>query len=237
MAANLQKEPTMNKLNIFGIILASLTHLVGTESYAQLDLFSPIEVMREQHCLDHPELINEPTCAKYYRRNPSRVPHPSPSAPKPRSTVAPRPSSNLDSAADALFEQGKLQLEQGNYQGAMIIFNRVIAINPKDAQAYVGRGSARYVLRDFQGALEDANRAIRLDSSLANAYAVRCNARQELREYQGALEDANRILILSPTNPTRYFFRATVRYALGEYQGALEDANRSVHLALYQRLN
>lgn len=80
----------MNKLRYLGMIVPALAPLMATSSQAQLDLFSPIEVMQEQHCLDHPELVNEPTCAKYYRRHPVRVRRSNMTTPgtRPRSTTA-----------------------------------------------------------------------------------------------------------------------------------------------------
>ena len=74
----------MNKLRLLGIILAVFSPLVATVSNAQLDLFSPVEVGLEGYCLEHPELRNDPSCAKFYRRNPTGLKRPN--ATTPRST-------------------------------------------------------------------------------------------------------------------------------------------------------
>ncbi len=272
----------MLKLKYIWIIPAFLAPLVATKSNAQLDLFSPVEVMREQHCLDHPELINEPSCKKYYRQNPRRVNRPNSAnnscrrvitrleelhrqgvtqatvqlpgagtitdspddliddvqamcdrnsnAIAPTLTVAPQTPSNPSSSSDNLYEQGNRLFEQGNYQGALVAFNQVIAINPENAEAYVSRSYARYVLRDYREALEDANRAISLNSSLVNAYAVRGIVHHALRNYQGELADANLIIRLDRSSTLGYMNRSGARYALGNYRGALADASQAVRL-------
>ncbi len=76
----------MNKLKLLGIILASLSPLVATDGDAQLDLFSPVEVGLEGYCVDHPELRNDSSCEKYYRRNPAELTRPNTTTPK-RSSV------------------------------------------------------------------------------------------------------------------------------------------------------
>ncbi|MBI4232355.1 tetratricopeptide repeat protein, partial [Candidatus Peregrinibacteria bacterium] len=44
--------------------------------------------------------------------------------------------------------------------------DKAIELNPNDAEAYLGRGNAKYHLGDYEGAIKDYERAIQLNSSL-----------------------------------------------------------------------
>lgn len=76
----------MNKFKLFGVILASLSPLIATDSQAQLDLYTPVQSGVASFCLNNPHLRNDPNCARYYKRSPTRGTRPNASAPRPRST-------------------------------------------------------------------------------------------------------------------------------------------------------
>ncbi|PSB02338.1 hypothetical protein C7B64_13675 [Merismopedia glauca CCAP 1448/3] len=227
-----QEESIVKKIPLFGLVLASLTPLMPTTANAQITIDLLGIYQTEELCKNNPSLSDHKLCRGYYRQNRIRRTSPNTSTPNYRRRNVPQTRSTPNSSSNRLSELGtRLLYEQGDYRGALIAFDRAIAINPKDAKAYVHRGYARYVLKDYQGAIADANRAISLNSSLANAYAVRGNARQGLRDYQGAMADANQIIRLDASSPMGYFNRSVARYALANYRGALADGDRAVRLA------
>ncbi|PMB01035.1 hypothetical protein CEN50_00830 [Fischerella thermalis CCMEE 5268] len=218
----------MVKFKYIWVISAFLAPLIATKSNAQV-FIDLVGIMREAHCRDnYEELKNEPVCQEFYRGwNPTQRKRPN--ANIPSSSVPPQTPST-PSSSDNLYKQGNRLFEQGNYQGALVAFNRMIAINPQNAEAYASRSSVRYVLRDYRKALEDADRAISLNPSLASAYVVRGYVHHVLRNYQGELADANLVIRLDRSSPLGYMNRSTARYALGNYQGALADASQAIRL-------
>ena len=67
------------------------------------------------------------------------------------------------------FEHGSKHYRQGD-------FDRAIELDAEDANAYIGRGSAKGFKGDLDGAIADYNRAIALDPKDANAYYGRGNS-------------------------------------------------------------
>ena len=55
--------------------------------------------------------------------------------------------------------QGVEKYGAGNYHGAIVYYNKVIAINPQYASAYLNRGIARELVDDLEGACLDWRKA------------------------------------------------------------------------------
>lgn len=73
------------------------------------------------------------------------------------------------------YDLGVRYLSEGNYEEAIIAFTAAIEIDPKQADAYIGRGDA-YVLfentvENLSAALEDYETAISLDESQSGVYS------------------------------------------------------------------
>jgi uncharacterized protein YjbI with pentapeptide repeats len=63
---------------------------------------------------------------------------------------------------------GVAESEKGNYTGAIEHYNRALSINPQFAPAYLGRGLARYRLRDETGSTQDVEIASKLFEAQKN---------------------------------------------------------------------
>src|SRR5271170_3466694 len=66
-------------------------------------------------------------------------------------------------SAATLAERGLDEAKNGNAAAALADCNRALALDPKNAHAYMGRGIAKYDTGDMSGALEDLDRGIALD--------------------------------------------------------------------------
>lgn len=58
----------MLELKYSWVIAAFLVPSIAPSSYAQLDLFTPVDVGLQGFCLENPELRNDPSCARYYKK-------------------------------------------------------------------------------------------------------------------------------------------------------------------------
>ncbi|HRH70896.1 MAG TPA: tetratricopeptide repeat protein [Flavobacteriales bacterium] len=77
---------------------------------------------------------------------------------------------NGPAAEHALFELGRIAMEEKDLPNALAHYDRLIAIAPYNALAWCDRGIARNVLRDDDKAILDLEKAIDLDPTLDQAY-------------------------------------------------------------------
>ncbi len=132
--------------------------------------------------------------------------------------------------ADDFFIQARDKYNKGDYKGAIAVLNQAIKINPKYAQAYIGRGIARNLLGDNQGAIADFNTAIKINPNDVYAYGSRGNARRQLGDLQGAIADFNSALKINPNLVDVYGMRGIARAQLGDNQGAIADFNSAIKI-------
>jgi tetratricopeptide (TPR) repeat protein len=99
---------------------------------------------------------------------------------------------------------------------------------PDYAEAYNGRGVARYAMDDVDGAIADFERAITLDPSLGQAYNNRGCIRYEQGDLAGARSDFTTAIELAPHLIQAYPNRAVVLADLGYLLQAVADFDRLV---------
>ncbi len=135
------------------------------------------------------------------------------------------------------FSSAAQKYQQGDYQGALADYNRLIKANPRSANAYYNRGLLKAAnLQDYQGALADYNRAIQLKPTYDAAYTNRGNLKAtNLQDYQGALADYNRAIALKPRNGNAYYNRGILKYTyLKDSAGGIADLQQSAQIAQRQ---
>ena len=80
-------------------------------------------------------------------------------------------------------------MADGKLQEAVAQFTRALALDPKFALAYNGRGFAFLRLKQYSAAVADFDQAIRLNPAYANAYQNRSAARRAMGDCEGAEAD------------------------------------------------
>ncbi len=146
--------------------------------------------------------------------------------------VAPIPQNTIPKADD-YFASAVQKDGKGDYRGALADLNQAIALNPKYAAAYAGRGGIKGEnLNDMQGALADLNQAIALNPTSAVAYNNRGALKYlKLNDVQGALADLNQAIALDPKDALAYKNRGALKQEkLNDVQGALADLNQAIAL-------
>jgi tetratricopeptide (TPR) repeat protein len=99
----------------------------------------------------------------------------------------------------------------GEFDRAMVDYDRAIELDPQNAVAYRNRAVAHCRQGDLEQALADFDRAIELDPEYAQAYGSRGNIYHQFGEYEKALEDYNKVIELHPNDPAAYYWRAAGR--------------------------
>jgi tetratricopeptide (TPR) repeat protein len=113
---------------------------------------------------------------------------------------------------------------------------RIIARNPKDAEAYYRRGRLYNELGAFLEARDDFDRAIALEPDRFDAYHYRGHAHEGLRQAQKAINDFSAALEGQPQNAHLHHARARNLVRIKDYAKAVEDLNRALELGLPGKL-
>ncbi|MEH2196727.1 toll/interleukin-1 receptor domain-containing protein [Nostoc sp.] len=129
-----------------------------------------------------------------------------------------------------LLTQGQDKLDRRDYKGAIKDYTQAIQLAPKNADAYIKRGDARYWLKDYQGAIKDYTQAIQLAPKNADAYIKRGKIRHFIKNYQGAIKDYTQAIQIVPNNVNAYIERGHSRFFLKEYQAAIDDYTRAIQI-------
>lgn len=132
--------------------------------------------------------------------------------------------------ANQKLEEAQKNFYNRNYAESIKLCDEAIALNPKSARAYGGRGGAYGVLNQPQKTIADCTKAIELDPNYAQAYSNRGAAYGNLGNYQQALADFNKAIELDSNNAMAYNNRGTTLRVLGNVQQGLQDLNKAIDL-------
>jgi tetratricopeptide (TPR) repeat protein len=113
---------------------------------------------------------------------------------------------------------------------AIVAFSRALELDPRRAEAFVGRARAHLKAGELAESIADATSAIAIDPRSAAAFEVRASARHESRDFGDALEDATSAVTLDPARARAFVMRAKARLELGQLEGADADAAKALSL-------
>lgn len=128
----------------------------------------------------------------------------------------------LSVTVDMKLSKGIQQVNRGNYEEAVNIFNSILTENPKSCGALLGRGTAYAFMRKLQKAITDFSKAIEVDPKTTEAWKRRGQARAASGEIAQALEDLSRAVQLEPT-PDLLHERGVINFKLKNFFAAIED--------------
>lgn len=123
------------------------------------------------------------------------------------------------------YSNGEQKLLFQDYRGALVYFNKAIAISPNEANLYWRRSICEDNLDDYEGALRDLNKAIGLFP--ADDYFIeKANVEYTLKQYGMALKDYNTALNHEEPatyNAICYYKRGMAKYYSNDRDGACTD--------------
>ncbi|MBR1806299.1 MAG: tetratricopeptide repeat protein [Selenomonadaceae bacterium] len=119
---------------------------------------------------------------------------------------------------------------QNDFNGAAKLFDEAIQLNPNNADAWRGRGTAYAGLKQYERAIQDYDKAIQLNPNLYQAYNNRGNAYNELGQHERAIQDYNKAIQLNPNYATMYYNRGVAYGELKQYEREIQDYDKAIQL-------
>ena len=126
--------------------------------------------------------------------------------------------------------QGDDALVAGNLSEALADYTKAINLNPKDVQAYLGRGYVYQRMGQYDKALVDYNKAVELAPKDAGVYLTRGLAYSVAGKNESAVEDYSRALQIDPMNGDAYYQRGISYGAMGQAERSIEDIRSAARL-------
>ena len=154
----------------------------------------------------------------------------------------------IGQTAEEYIKSAHDKAELGNNLGAIQDWDKAIALNPENDDAYYSRGLLKLALGEKNGACLDLSKAGELGK--AEAYPLiskHCNLppvnalgytaieygksavqKEVLGDYHGAVQDYNKAIELDSNYVAAYNKRGIVKGNLGDYHGAIQDYNKAI---------
>ena len=106
--------------------------------------------------------------------------------------------------------------------------NRVVELDPNNAEVYLTRGRVYLQLGKYAEAISDYSRAIELNPNDAGAYRVRGNLYDLLGQCDAAISDLSRVIELDPGSVDNYTSRGRLYGISGQYNAAISDLSLAI---------
>ena len=135
--------------------------------------------------------------------------------------------------AKVSFNKGLAFARAGDWDRAILEYDRAIKLDPFGAEAYNHRGSAYFFKGDKQKAIADYTQAIQLDPKHAVALTNRGKVRRAMGDHKGAIADLTKAIEIEPCSAAAYKSRGNVRRAMGDHKGAVADLTKAIEIEPY----
>ena len=141
------------------------------------------------------------------------------------------PDSSSEESDDRDYDEGRDHLKHGELHEAILSFSRALRRDPKDALAYLKRGTAYAALDEDKDALADFSKVIELEPKNTKAYLYRAYVHAHLKEPARTVADCSDAIRLQPEDADAHLCRGQAHDQLKEYAKAHDDFRAAVKLA------
>ena len=108
-------------------------------------------------------------------------------------------------------------------------FSKRLKFDPRDADSYFRRATARLVREDLDGAQKDIDEAIRLDPQVLY-FIGRGAVWQKRREYERAAAEYTEAIRLDPKSADSLYWRGNIRVYQSKFDDAIADFSKAIEL-------
>ena len=127
-------------------------------------------------------------------------------------------------------DRGSEHYKKGQYDQAIVFYNKAVEINPEYDQAYFGRGLVYQSKKELDLALSDYSKAIEMNPNYSEAYNNRGSIYWNKGNQNQAFSDYDKAIELNPQNAQAYSNRGLAFLDRKEFDKALTDYNKSIEL-------
>jgi lipoprotein NlpI len=118
---------------------------------------------------------------------------------------------------DDLLKQARAALAKGQAEQALALANQAVVQEPKNAQAYLLRGTAYAASQQHKEAVADFDKAVDSDPKLAEAYQRRGGEHFKLGHIEQSIKDFDKFLELKPDQIPGHWQRGISYYYAGRF--------------------
>jgi tetratricopeptide (TPR) repeat protein len=130
-------------------------------------------------------------------------------------------------SVEDLLEQGHDQLDRGQYQTGLEVFQQAAELEPRNPQVLYGLGLAWYCLKDYQKSVDYLNKALQSKPSSILALALRGLAYQRLNLIEQATVDFEQAIQIEPQDHEDWHGRGIGFAELQQYEDARVSFNNA----------
>ncbi|MEO1654235.1 MAG: tetratricopeptide repeat protein [Bacteroidota bacterium] len=131
---------------------------------------------------------------------------------------------------EAYYSRAKTHMLMNDSSSAILDFQKLIALDSRDARAYFYIGYMAYQSQNYEAAISLFTKAIQLNAYYTLAYNYRAESYKALDMNSLALADYSQSLVLEPEEAQLYFGRANAYLALNNFSAALTDFRQAFKL-------
>jgi len=137
---------------------------------------------------------------------------------------------DIKSLTYGVMKQGEEYFKQGNYDNAILEFNKAIEASPECADAYYNRGVFYDNQENFSQAISDYSKTIELNPNFAKAYYGRGFEYAKQGNHTQAILDFNKAIEINPNEAVTYYYRGHEYFQRKQYDKALADFQKAKEL-------
>src|ERR1041385_5407504 len=137
-------------------------------------------------------------------------------------------SSAPSADASVTYKQGITALKKGDLDGAHNAFEKVLRLNPRNAEAHDLLGWVLLTQGQTDSAIAHYRQAIQLKPSLADAHINLANALAQKHDLEDALQEAQTAVQLFPNHADAYRTLGRILSFRGDLQGATNALKKAI---------
>lgn len=134
---------------------------------------------------------------------------------------------------DAMMLKAEIYAKQNRYDKVVDLVNAVIAVDPRNARAWVLRGSSNYLAQAGSSidSMHDIEKGVKLDPKVTDGHYYLGIAYTASNRHKEAIECFDKAIKVTPLVPNLYRFRAAAYGAAGNNEMAYKDLTTCLKLA------
>lgn len=125
------------------------------------------------------------------------------------------------------YNQGIINIKNGNYEEAIKFFDKTININPNCSNAYIDKGIALDALTKYQEAVKNYDIALSIDNANIRIFINKASTLYLMKKYEDSIIECDKGLKLKKHSHL-YNMKGASLATLGKHNEAIENYNKAI---------